>query len=77
VQFVVAGPDINLCYLSMAVMLQHVYRAEVPSYASHEGIMFVEPGEYACLYALIMIDLLNGNFTQRNFLLLQVRLPQL
>ena len=34
VEFVVVGKDLNLCYLTMAVTLQHVYRAVVPTYAS-------------------------------------------
>ena len=30
VEFLVVGKDINLCYLNMAISLQHVYRAVVP-----------------------------------------------
>ena len=34
VEFLVVGKDLNLCYLTMSVTLQHVYRAVVPTYAS-------------------------------------------
>ena len=43
VEFVVVGKDLNLCYLTMAVTLQHVYRAVVPLYASQYQAMKVDP----------------------------------
>ena len=45
-QFVVPGQDINLCYLSMAVKLQHIYRAVVPEFASQDGPMRVNSGKH-------------------------------
>ena len=43
VEFLVVGKDINLCYLNMAISLQHVYRAVVPIYASQHKAMKVDP----------------------------------
>ena len=43
VEFLVVGKDLNLCYLTMAVTLQHVYRAVVPTYASQYKAMKVDP----------------------------------
>jgi hypothetical protein len=76
VEFIVTGPNINLCYLSMAVCMQHIYRAVVPVYASQFDTMFVEPSvaaatlkaalEYKFELDIKNIDVLQLNHGQTN-----------